>query len=522
MADSFQVVKNQSWGGRILESIKGILVGILLIGLSIAGLFWNEGRAVRRERALNEGQGIVVSVEAGKVEPANDGKLVHLSGEAETEEVLRDPDFSVSANAIKLLRTAKMYQWEEEEERETKSNTGGSETTTITYNYRKAWSEQLIDSKRFAKPEGHENPVSMPYESKLFTATKVGLGAFELGEGLVGKLNNFQPLAVELPPSASLGLTPSAGSGQVPSAAPASAPVVIAPSEPVPQEPPQAESTSVPEPLPETPAATEAPPPSAQPAPADVPPDAPPSGNPGSPAVPLATNLVTGLTDFNVVAERLPAEEPPSLVPDILEPIEPARLAVGGLDPAPAALKAHQGGYYIGGNPAAPEIGDVQVSFEIVPASTVSVIARQSGGKLTPYSTTGGEPLEELRLGVLTAEEMFQKALQENVLFTWILRVAGCLVMCIGFTLLFRPLAVLADVVPLLGSLVGIGAFLISLLLSLTLSALTIAVAWLFYRPLIGIALLVVGGLFAAATVWTIVKNRRVARVPGPAPLPQQ
>ena len=45
-----------------------------------------------------------------------DGKLVHLSGDLKTEEVLEDPDFNVHINALKLKREVLMYQWTEKSE----------------------------------------------------------------------------------------------------------------------------------------------------------------------------------------------------------------------------------------------------------------------------------------------------------------------------------------------------------------------------------------------------------------------
>ena len=55
----------------------------------------------------------MISVAEDKVDTANDGKLVHLTGLATTEDVLEDNDFGISANAIKLKRAVQMYQWKE-------------------------------------------------------------------------------------------------------------------------------------------------------------------------------------------------------------------------------------------------------------------------------------------------------------------------------------------------------------------------------------------------------------------------
>ena len=194
--DTYTEVTKQSWGSRLSGSFKGILVGLVMIGLAVALLFWNEGRAVRRARALTEGAGVVVSVAAGAVDPAQEGKLVHLSGLAETFDVLRDDTFGVAVNAIHLKREVEMYQWRENEDSKTETKLGGGTETTTTYSYEKVWSSSLNSSSGFKVPQGHENPGSMPYGKFETSATDVSLGAFKLGTGLIGSMRRTEPLQV--------------------------------------------------------------------------------------------------------------------------------------------------------------------------------------------------------------------------------------------------------------------------------------------------------------------------------------
>jgi len=135
MSDSFTEVTTKSWTTRIGESIKGVLFGLVLIGGSGVFLFWNEGRAVQTQRSLAEGASLVVSVDAARVDPANDGKLIHLSGDLKSGAALTDPDFTVSATALRLVRAVEVYQWKEEAKSETRRNVGGSEETVTTYEY---------------------------------------------------------------------------------------------------------------------------------------------------------------------------------------------------------------------------------------------------------------------------------------------------------------------------------------------------------------------------------------------------
>ena len=65
-----------------------------------------------------------------------------------------------------------------------------------------------------------------------------------------------------------------------------------------------------------------------------------------------------------------------------------------------------------------------------------------------------------------------------------------------GFMAIMRPLSVLGSVIPFIGNIIGMGTGLISFVLAGTISLLVIAIAWIFVRPLLGIAILalVVGG----------------------------
>jgi hypothetical protein len=95
--DLFTVTTSKGWFGRIGESIKGILFGMLLIVISFPVLFMNEGRTVKTRKTLDEGAKSVLSVSSDTVSPANEGKIVHLTGKTAADGALTDPEFGVSA-----------------------------------------------------------------------------------------------------------------------------------------------------------------------------------------------------------------------------------------------------------------------------------------------------------------------------------------------------------------------------------------------------------------------------------------
>ncbi|MCX8503265.1 MAG: TMEM43 family protein [Beijerinckiaceae bacterium] len=151
-----------------------------------------------------------------------------------------------------------------------------------------------------------------------------------------------------------------------------------------------------------------------------------------------------------------------------------------------------QGEIYLGADPKSPKIGDIRISFEVVSEKKLSLVARQEGQSFVPYEAQSGGSIEFFESGQHSSAEMFASAQSDNTVFTWVMRIAGILVSIFGFNLIFGPISVIADVIPLVGSLVGFTSGGISILLGAALSAASIGVAWVFFRPLIGGALLAV------------------------------
>lgn len=157
--------------------------------------------------------------------------------------------------------------------------------------------------------------------------------------------------------------------------------------------------------------------------------------------------------------------------------------------------------YLQASNSAMPQIGNSRIRYEIISPQVVSVIAKQSAETLVPYMTKNGRIISMIQTGSHTAAEMFEGALSGNRAMTWILRLVGTLLMYIGLRMTFGVLPIVAAVVPFVGRIVGVGMSLVSGLFTLIGASVTIAVAWIAYRPLIGIILLLVAGLGIALLV---------------------
>lgn len=170
-----------------------------------------------------------------------------------------------------------------------------------------------------------------------------------------------------------------------------------------------------------------------------------------------------------------------------------------------------------GSEPGEPTVGDVRIRFEVVEAHDVSTIAKQSGDSFIAYPTSTGSTLLELRDGKMGKDEMFSKAEAENNMMTWILRLVGWIVMGIGISMFFGPIVAIIDIIPFLGDIVEVGVMIFAAIVSLVISLVVIAVAWLFYRPLLGVLLLLAAGglIFALKQMGSAKKAAPVAEDPG-------
>ncbi len=362
------VTTSRSWFQRIGGSIGGMLFGFLMLIAMVILLFWNEGRAVQTAKSLDEGAGAVISVSADAPDPANEGRLVHVSGRADVKEMLTDPALGISARGIALSRNVEMYQWQESSKSETRKKLGGGEETVTTYSYSKGWSTQPVDSSRFQQSEGHDNPP-MALASDSFMADTGTLGGWELHRNILSKIG-------------------------------------------------------------------------------------------GSEKVPLPKELE-----------------------------DTVRQALGTARP----VRISDGAVYAGRDPLSPQVGDLRISYSLVGAKDISVIARQAGDSFAPYQTQAGDALEMVDTGIVPAGQMFKSAQSANATLTWILRAVGLFLLFVAFGLIAGPVGVVFDVIPMLGSIARLGTGLIAFAAAILVGSITIGIAWFWYRPLMTVIIIAIG-----------------------------
>lgn len=425
-------VTEQSWLGRIGNAFKGILIGGLMALVSVPLLFWNEGRAVRTAKGLKEGASVVVDVPSDAVDSGHEGTFVHTAGQVATDEILRDEDFAIEFNGIRLNRHVEMYQWKEDKETDREKKLGGGTRTVTTYTYEKGWFPGVIDSREFDEPQSHVNPLDMPFRSVTRQSSNVRLGAFRLPDSLIAMIDGETYL--------------------------------------------DADSSAVPVSLRERAVIHQ-----------------------DGPSQSARLYLAAADNQSSVPSETAATidTEPTLASPegDPVESDESVQASIIRRDPA-----------------TDPQIGDLRIWFTATPVTAVSLLSRQRGDTFEPFQTHYGTEIHVLRVGTHSAAEMIAQEEAANRVLTWLLRAAGGLLMFIGLNLVLRPLVVLADVLPLAGSLVGFGTAIVAGLLTIAGAMTVIGIAWLFYRPLLGISLLVV----AAVALFMIYRRGRSRRASTP------
>jgi len=162
---------------------------------------------------------------------------------------------------------------------------------------------------------------------------------------------------------------------------------------------------------------------------------------------------------------------------------------------------------YFGRNAASPAIGDVKVSFTNTnPSAELSLVAVVQGDSFGLYHTKNGSDDYYIEPGYKTLDQMMQSAEESNTILTWILRIVGILLVCGALKMIFAILVTLLKVLPFLANILNWGVSLICNVLGVAWSLIIIALAWIFYRPILGVCLLAVAG---ALIYWLVIGKKK-------------
>ena len=516
-----------SWFSRLGSAFKGVVIGFIMVLAAIVLLWWNEGRSVRRYKEISYAKDNVKEANLDAVDASLEGKLVHFAGPAKTTESLSDDDFGVKVeNSFSMNRVVEMYQWKEIEHRETgktKKNVGGSTTKEpdkVTYTYEKGWSSAIQSSDSFKEKvdpqtkEERKNPSVMPFQAIRKDVSNVTVGAYTLPAGQASSLGTSQKLDVDyeavknnLPKSAIVAdgaiYYNVYGEEEYNKAMGANA-AVAAPVETVPAEVAPAHHQPAPE------AAAQAVVENAQAAAQTAVENA--VANTQAAAQTAVENAVANTqAAAQTAVENAVANTQAAAQTAVENAVANTQAAVQTtVNTAAVNVVAYQA------NPSNPKIGDIRIKYSNSPVCDVTVIAKQVGNAVENFKIDEDLSYMDIRNGNLAAKDVFAANEKAESMWVWILRIAGFLIMAAGFNAIFRPLSVLADVLPFLGNIAEAGCGIVSKLLAFGLSMLVIAVAWLFYRPLLAICLFVLMGA-AIFGIITLVAKAKASKTAAPA-----
>ena len=429
------------YGTRVGNSFKAIGSGILMFILGTALLWWNEGRAVKTEKMLDEAGSKYVEMEnPNKKDASLEGELICGTAMATTEDSLTDADFGVGAKAISLRRSVEYYQWVEHAQTKKEDKLGGKEVTTTTYTYSKQWVSSPIQSSNFHDPAyQNKNTVLTTVEDAEQYAENVSFGAYKLNESLIHSISSREgmDLAIAEDLLAQFDKTTQAAYERF-----------------------YRIQKSVQQP--------------AQPAQQPV----------QTPAIP---DSIKALLPDSVKAQL-----------DSLQAVNDSIVkSMANAENKKDLQYIHQAGnvLYFGRVPGAPEVGDVRVTFEKVVPAKVTVMAVVDGDTFKPFKAKNGKRFQTLVMGQKSGDEIIEAEKEANNMILWFLRILGVMIVIGGLKGIFGFIETILKVVPFIAGIFGWGVGLVCTVLGVVWSLIVIALAWLFYRPLLGISLLVLAGL---------------------------
>ncbi len=402
---AYQETTSTSYGSRVGNSIKNILVGIILFIGSTVLLWWNEGRTVKTSDANEAAYEETIPVsDISVLNSQLNGKMIHANGEAITHDSLIDTQFGIGTTATKLIREVEYYQWEEKSSTKTEDKFGGREEKTTTYTYDKKWVSAPINSSNFKDPSyTNKNFVVSTVESEIFTASDVDFGAYKLPPFLISQISGEQDFYFTLPADIKKSLN-------------------------------------------------------------------------------------------NQVKNALQLK---------------GSIAEAALQPNAEYVHVNGNTIYLGANPDVPHIGDVRITFsKVLPSNTVTVWAKVVNNTFEQFTCKNGYTVSTLNMGTQSLDETFQNEQEANSTLAWILRLVGLVLVYIALRLIFELLTTILKVVPFIANIADFGSTIVCGIVGLAWTLIVIALAWIFYRPILAILILVA----VAALIVLFVKKAKAKK----------
>ena len=165
-----------------------------------------------------------------------------------------------------------------------------------------------------------------------------------------------------------------------------------------------------------------------------------------------------------------------------------------------------------------PRIGDVRVTWTVIPPGHYTLLCGRDGVQLTEYvvdevpayrlplccfpcaccglglcliniATSSSNVVSNVVRGEHSPKSMIEFMNSSTNGWVWAMRFAGWLMFWVSLMMLLEPLPTLLDIVGFVGSVARFGVAFVSFAVASMLTPLTIAVCWVSYRPLVAFAI---------------------------------
>ena len=136
----------------------------------------------------------------------------------------------------------------------------------------------------------------------------------------------------------------------------------------------------------------------------------------------------------------------------------------------------------------------------------------QRGNTIESYKAKSGYSVFELYEGLFDGAGIIQNMRDTNRIIKILCRAGGILLVVIGLLAIISPIQKLASYVPILGAVFNGITTLAAIILGVAISIIDIAIAWIVYRPVLGIALLVVAGVLIVVSI--LLKKKKPVQQP--------
>ncbi|MBI5411810.1 TMEM43 family protein [Candidatus Peregrinibacteria bacterium] len=157
-----------------------------------------------------------------------------------------------------------------------------------------------------------------------------------------------------------------------------------------------------------------------------------------------------------------------------------------------------------------PEVGDLRVSYLVLrPGAKSTIFGKLDGTSITAYNDKDNNLFYRVFSG--TREEAISTLHSEYLISLWLFRALGFVMMWLGLAMLFTPISVVLDVLPIFGTisrmLIGGIAFIVSLILSLV----TILVSSVIHNVVALVITLVIAAVLIVMAALRLKKKKAAA-----------